>query len=347
MTVDNLKLKYSKNSTLGKFIKQFEAEKDLNLDEFFNLLFETYLTKRYLVDIVDFVNSYEILLNFVKAKTYFLDNYYPEINTGQRLYHLYSKDYKVYFCPICNKPLKWKKGRKFDTFYNDFKNNYYLHCGTKICSWKVNYINTLAAIKEKYNEPEITNISQTKLWHDKIKASNLETYGVEWQTQSDNFKSKAKETCLEKYGVEHHLQNTEILNKQKETNKERYGVSWFTQTDKCQLTNNNWKWYNLPSRNKVHIQGYENKFLDEYFSSNGSESNLCIEAESINKEIGMIWYNTPDGKKHRYFPDFYLINENKIIEVKSQWTYNVAKEVNELKKEACLAMGLNFEFKIY
>ena len=127
MTVDNLKLKYSKNSTLGKFIKQFEAEKDLNLDEFFNLLFETYLTKRYLVDIVDFVNSYEILLNFVKAKTYFLDNYYPEINTGQRLYHLYSKDYKVYFCPICNKPLKWKKGRKFDTFYNDFKNNYYLH----------------------------------------------------------------------------------------------------------------------------------------------------------------------------------------------------------------------------
>jgi hypothetical protein len=43
----------------------------------------------------------------------------------------------------------------------------------------------------------------------------------------------------------------------------------------------------------------------------------------------------------------YIISENKIIEVKSKYTYELHKEKNLAKQAACLARFLNFEFRIY
>ena len=39
-------------------------------------------------------------------------------------------------------------------------------------------------------------------------------------------------------------------------------------------------------------------------------------------------------------------SKDKIIEVKSQWTYELHKDVNELKKHACIDAGFSFEFRI-
>jgi len=50
---------------------------------------------------------------------------------------------------------------------------------------------------------------------------------------------------------------------------------------------------------------------------------------------------------HRYYPDFYIKKDNKIIEVKSIYTYNIDIEKNLLKQKACLDAGYNFEFWIY
>lgn len=58
-------------------------------------------------------------------------------------------------------------------------------------------------------------------------------------------------------------------------------------------------------------------------------------------------YYDSNYKKHRYYPDFYLINENKIIEVKSTYTKTMCIEKQELKEQACLDKGLNFKYKIY
>ena len=107
------------------------------------------------------------------------------------------------------------------------------------------------------------------------------------------------------------------------------------------------KSYILPSGQEIFIQGYEYKFLNEYFENGGLESNILIKTNDINDKVGAFWYNTNDGKEHRYFPDFYIINENKIIEVKTTYTYKKELEENLLKQQACLDKGLNFEFKIY
>jgi hypothetical protein len=49
---------------------------------------------------------------------------------------------------------------------------------------------------------------------------------------------------------------------------------------------------------------------------------------------------------HKYYPDFYIKNENKIIEVKSEYTYNSDLEINLLKKQSFIDNDINFEFVI-
>ena len=46
----------------------------------------------------------------------------------------------------------------------------------------------------------------------------------------------------------------------------------------------------------------------------------------------------------RYYPDFYIKSENKIIEVKSKWTFEKWKEKNLAKERACIEQ--NFLFKM-
>lgn len=70
---------------------------------------------------------------------------------------------------------------------------------------------------------------------------------------------------------------------------------------------------------------------------------ICIFNGDIEKYIGKIYYEF-ENKKHKYYPDFYIISDNKIYEVKSEYTYNSDIIVNTLKKNACNNKGLDFEF---
>jgi len=52
------------------------------------------------------------------------------------------------------------------------------------------------------------------------------------------------------------------------------------------------------------------------------------------------------NKKHKYYPDFYIKDINKIIEVKSVYTYEIELSKNLLKEKACKDKGLKFDFVI-
>lgn len=105
-----------------------------------------------------------------------------------------------------------------------------------------------------------------------------------------------------------------------------------------------YKDYELPSGKIVKLQGYEPQVLDELLTKYDEEDVVC-EVKDINKELGKILY-TYKGNEHRYYPDFYIKSTNTIIEVKSQWTFNVHKEKNLAKERACRQQGFNFEFNI-
>lgn len=108
-------------------------------------------------------------------------------------------------------------------------------------------------------------------------------------------------------------------------------------------------WYNrkvflLPSGKEVSLQGFEPEVL-EMLLEKYYESDICIESSEIRKETGRITYFL-DDRERSYFPDFFIKSTNTIIEVKSSWTYRIGKSTLELKRDACLARGFNFELII-
>lgn len=127
----------------------------------------------------------------------------------------------------------------------------------------------------------------------------------------------------------------------------KFGKKSIAQTDNFFDNNKSFKKkeYIMPSGKSVNIQGYEDKALDVLLKEH-KEENLIIGAKNIREKIGEIYYEDK-GIQHRYFPDIYIISENKIVEVKSTWTYAKYKNINILKKNACLSRSINFEFIIF
>jgi hypothetical protein len=176
---------------------------------------------------------------------------------------------------------------------------------------------------EKYGFEYISQIQEIK---EKIKETNLKKYGVSNPMQSEKVKTKSKNTCMEKYGVEHPMQNTEIFEKQQ----------------KSSFLN---KKYILPSGSEINVQGYEpfalNILLKKY-----NESEIITSAKQINNLIGKSYY-TLNRKKHIYYPDIYIPKENKIIEVKSNYTYKKELKENNKKRNSIINKNIIFEFWIF
>ena len=135
-----------------------------------------------------------------------------------------------------------------------------------------------------------------------------------------NRTEKSKKTCLEKYGTEYNTQNKEILSKIK---KSSYGT----------------KDYIFKTGDIVEIQGYENlalRLLEEQ-----GYNFKDIEIEGI--EIKYIYNN----KNCIHFPDIYIPIENRIIEVKSTYTYDLELERNIQKQLFSKEQGYIYEFWIF
>jgi len=67
---------------------------------------------------------------------------------------------------------------------------------------------------------------------------------------------------------------------------------------------------------------------------------------SDRKDIPRISYKIGDKQKY-YFPDIYIPSKNKIIEVKSTWTYKCKKDNIQEKAEATKVAGYEYEVWIY
>ena len=101
------------------------------------------------------------------------------------------------------------------------------------------------------------------------------------------------------------------------------------------------KFYIMKDGRSVRVQGYEHFVLNELEKLYKSSDILV--SDEIYKHIDIIKYL--DNKE--YYPDIFIISENKIIEVKSNYTYRKDYEKNQLKKEASINAGYKFEFYIW
>ena len=159
----------------------------------------------------------------------------------------------------------------------------------------------------------------------KIKNSNVEKYGVEYYSSSDDWYDKCVKTALSKYGKEW-VSKVDSINVKQQSG----GYSYHD--------------FEFPSGKVVRVQGYEPKVLTKLVIDY-EESDIIVGLQNIIDEIGFFHYEY-EGKTHRYYPDIYLKSENRVIEVKSTYTFNKEKEKNLLKRDSVINKNINFKFII-
>ena len=129
------------------------------------------------------------------------------------------------YCVVCKKKLKYNRHRH---------NKYGIFCSNG-CKYSkkgegLQCIKRRATNLEKYG---VENYSETDECKNKVKKTNLEKYGTEYYMQTDEYLERVKKTNLEKYGTEYYMQTDECQDKIKKTNLERYGESSYTKTNEC------------------------------------------------------------------------------------------------------------------
>ena len=187
------------------------------------------------------------------------------------------------------------------------------------------------------------NPAQNPEVKEKIKETFIEKYGGH-PMFDDTIKTKVKDTCFEKYGG-YPGENELVKQKMVNTFNEKYGCDHPLQVpdilEKSFINAKKYKKYTLPSGKIINIQGYEHFALDIIFKTYTEEQIL-----TQRKDIPRIQY-IADNKTKYYFPDIFISSENRIIEVKSSWTYKKDLDKNKLKEKYTIDSGYKFEFWIF
>ena len=206
----------------------------------------------------------------------------------------------------------------------------------------------------------VTNISQLPEVLTKKKETWIKNYGVDnpakAQVNKDKIKSawpeidrKRKKTMLDKYGVESYNSTKEFNNRRKATWIEKYGVDNPTKNievlNKVMLANSNSEYLTksltLPSGKVIKYQGFEDKVILELLKSGIKEEEIVTGPGNV-PQIPYIF----NGNKHTYYPDIYIPKYNRIIEVKSEYTWKKYREKNLAKRKACVDAGFNVNIVI-
>ena len=177
----------------------------------------------------------------------------------------------------------------------------------------------------------------------KKKNTNFKKYGNEYFFKTDKFKFKSKNTLIKKYGVDNPMKSKEVRNIYTQTCFDKYGVRSHNQVKEIQSkkhkSNFLTKEYQFQTKEIVEVQGYE-PFALKILEEQG------YKYEDIKIEGIKIEYIFQD-KLCVHFPDIYIPNENRIIEVKSTWTYNKKLERNIQKQNTSIGKGYKYEYWIF
>lgn len=214
---------------------------------------------------------------------------------------------------------------------------------------------------------------QIKEQVEKTKKTFMKKYGVEWISSHPLQKEKSRKTKLRKYGDEKY-NNSEKANLSKKnksiqekiainekrclTNLERYGVESTllikSTVKKINKGNASIKKYELPSGKIIGVRGYEPIVLDILLKTY-KESDLIVHDDYSDYAIEVFKYIAANRHHMRYYPDIYIPDENRILEVKSRWWwdgYGEEKYHNRLlnnlaKRQAVIDRGYNYEVWLF
>lgn len=197
-------------------------------------------------------------------------------------------------------------------------------------------------VYEKYG---VDNLSQSPTIRKKMIENSIRKYGINSPQKLEQVKLKVKNTCLLKYGGNGPTSSKRVRDKIVQTNIERYGVENAMQNvtvqERAEKRAKRFKKYTMPNGEVRNVQGYEPFALDELMQEYTSEQVLTSRADVPKIEYEYL-------EKHRvYFPDIFIPHENRIIEVKSTWTYAQKQDAIYQKANSCTKKGYLFEIWMY
>lgn len=222
---------------------------------------------------------------------------------------------------------------------------------TNLQKYGVDIASKLPEVIEKNKQSHIKNWGDYAMRTNEILTKRndtcIERYGGVGMGSEELF-YKMKNTNIEKYGVEYYSSTSDWYNKCVKVALERHGKEWVSKVDsinaKQQSGGYSYYDFEFPSGKVARVQGYEPKVLTKLVIDY-NEDDIIVGVQNIINEIGFFHYDY-EGKTHRYYPDIYIKSENKVIEVKSTYTFNKEKEKNLLKRESVLNKNINFKFII-
>ena len=283
---------------------------------------------------------------------------------------LTNNNVEKYYCVKCNH-VKIKQS-KLKNYGDENYNNTVQYKKTCLKKYGVDNYSKTDSCKydvkktknKKYNNENYNN-------KDKSKITCLNRYGVECHLQNSQVKEKIKTTILDRYGVISYSKTAEFKIKILKTNLERYGIENYSNTAEIKKTclkkygnenyNNQEKFkktclerygveypiHNIDIFKKIQKSCYKLNKYKEIDYQGTYELDFLINFYDLFKiERGPIISYIFNDKNKKYYPDFFISKYNLIVEIKSDYTYNVEKNKNEAKKNAALNDGYNFIFII-
>jgi hypothetical protein len=301
--------------------------------------------------------------NELLSLTSFLDEEYTNISDSQRFYHVFFNKMELELCEFCGKPRKYGFMNKFSEIRDKRDSNYCRTCIEKKCLIMANIKYSKIGLMNNHG---VQNQWDIPGYRESIETTNMERYGDKYYTSTNQFKEKCTEkynldwngkhptshqstkdkkykTNLGKYGFKCALMDKELM---KKSMLEKYGVEHNMRIpeihEKAMVTMRRYYDYTLPSGKIIKLQGYE-KFAMDILLTKFEENDILTDMHDISNITGQIIYN----EGNRYYPDIYIKSINKILEVKSPYTYKMHENKNIMKMQRCLEMGMDFEFMIF
>lgn len=206
-------------------------------------------------------------------------------------------------CKVCGKFTSYR-GLKF---YKEIGTLYAPYCSAK-CSAQEAKIKSINTCREKYG---VDFISQSIEFRKKVRDTCLRKYGATTNLVSIECQNKRKETCKKKYGVENPIQNDKVKLKIKNTLIEKYGVECGYNT--------------LRAKEKMRSKESQNKrfvSLMQHHTINTS----CPEKELhlyIKEKFQDVCTQYIDKIRYPWHCDFYIPSLDLFIELNAHWTHYI------------------------
>ena len=312
-------------------IKLKELKYNVKLGDIFDVpikLVSLCCNKKVLIKCPKCENEREITLNNYTTVMKKGHNYTcTKCNTfNSNMLRIYNVENSMNIDKFVNKILETKLEKYGDENYNNREK-----CKeTCLEKYGVENYNNLEKYKEtcleKYGVDNVSKIDEIKK---KKKATLKSNYNVDSMLSLKRVQDKKHETVLKKYGVDNVFQLDWVKEKSKITLSKKYGVDYLVT-----LPNKRYK-IKYDDRFKLYYQGtYEKDFLD-----------FCLDNNLKISKPKFINYEFND-KTYKYFPDFYYEPLNLLIEIKSDYIFELQKDKNIAKHNYSILNNYNHIFII-